>query len=97
MNNKSNFKVDNKQKVYYNDFVNLKFTKKDKEVQMLLTKETKRALKRIKGEQNLNYKELANLVGIHSNTIRKIIKNSEAEEVRPRTFIAISQFISANY
>lgn len=64
---------------------------------MLLTKENKRALKRIKGEQNLNYQELALLVGVHSNTIRKIIKNAEAEEVRPNTFQAISQFISKNY
>lgn len=64
---------------------------------MLLTKENKRALKRIKGEQVLTYQELAEAVGVHSNTIRKIIKNTEAEEVKSKTFQAISQFISKNY
>ncbi|WP_058211329.1 helix-turn-helix domain-containing protein [Lactococcus lactis] len=64
---------------------------------MLLTQENKRALKRIKGEQNLNYRELADLVGVHNNTIRRIIKNHDPEDVRPKTFSAISQFISKNY
>ena len=64
---------------------------------MLLTKENKRSLKRIKGKQVLTYQELADAVGLHSNTIRKIIKNTEAEEVKSKTFQAISQFISKNY
>lgn len=64
---------------------------------MLLTKENKRALKRIKGERNLNYKELAVLVGIHCNTVRRIIRNIESEEVRAKTYSAISQFISKHY
>lgn len=64
---------------------------------MLLTTENKRALKRLKGEKNLTYKSLAHLIGVHDNTIRRIIKSDEAEEIKTVTYTKIMQFISKNY
>lgn len=64
---------------------------------MILTTENKLALKRIKGEKNLNFKELAACIDVHSNTIRKLINSSSPANVKTKTFIKISQFISKNY
>lgn len=64
---------------------------------MLLTRENKRALRRLKGERSFNTKELSDAIGIHYNTARKIVKREEAEEVRPTTYQKIMQFITENY
>lgn len=64
---------------------------------MLLTTESKRALKRLKGEKNINYQELAEATGLHSNTIRKIIKNPSSEEIKNKTYVKIMDFIAKNY
>lgn len=64
---------------------------------MLLTTENKRALKRLKGEKNITYQELAQLTGLHSNTVRKIIKNPDGEEVKSKTYVKVMDLIAQNY
>lgn len=64
---------------------------------MILTTESKRALKRLKGEKNITYQELAHATGLHSNTVRKIIKNPDGEEVKNKTYVKIMDYISKNY
>jgi hypothetical protein len=64
---------------------------------MFLTTDSKRALKRLKGEKNITYQELAQDTGLHSNTVRKIIKNPNGEEVKNKTYTKIMNFIAKNY
>ncbi|KXT61773.1 helix-turn-helix domain-containing protein [Lactococcus sp. DD01] len=64
---------------------------------MLLTTESKRALRRLRGEQNITCEDIANATGLHGNTVRKIIKNPDGEEVKNKTYVKIMDYISKNY
>lgn len=64
---------------------------------MLLTTESKRALRRLRGEKNISCEDIANATGLHGNTIRKIIKNPNGEEVKNKTYTKLMNYIAKNY
>lgn len=64
---------------------------------IVFTNENKRALKRIKGEDTASYKDLAESIGVHYNTLRKIIRSDDEVTITPKVYQKIMNFIASRY